>query len=65
MAAVSRTFNPRKPYSTLMKGRPDEPESWQSLAVYSKNEEAEFRGRGWKPSKEFMNSADRARRRDT
>lgn len=47
-----------------MKGRPDEPDSWQALAVYSKEEEQEFRGKGWKPSKEFMASADRARKRD-
>lgn len=47
-----------------MKGRPDEPESWQAIAVYSKEEELEWRGKGWKPEKVFMESADRARRKD-
>lgn len=64
MGTISRTFNSRKVFAELMKGRPDEPESWQAIAVYSKEEEIEFRGRGWKPSKEFMNSADRARRKE-
>lgn len=64
MSTISRTYNPRKIRTELMKGRPDEPDSWQALAVYSKEEEQEFRGKGWKPSKEFMASADRARKRD-
>jgi hypothetical protein len=32
--------------------------------VYSKDELVEYRAKGWKPSREFMESADRARRRD-
>lgn len=62
--SISRGYNSRKPRTTLMKGRPDESESWQAIAVYSIEEEQAFRSRGWKTAKEFMNSADRARRRD-
>lgn len=64
MTATSHTYNPRAPYKILMKGRPDEPSSWQSIAVYSHEEYREFRQRGWKVDREFMEMADRARRRD-
>jgi hypothetical protein len=64
MGTINHTYNPTKPYAELMKGRPEESASWQSIAVYSRAEYDEFRGRGWKPAREFMNSADRARRRD-
>lgn len=64
MSTISNTYNPSKPYATLTKGRPDEPESWQSIAVYSKAEEQEWRSKGWKPTAEFMRSVDRARERN-
>jgi len=46
--AISRTYNPRKPYKILMKGRPEESQSWQSIAVYNQEEYREFRRRGWR-----------------
>jgi len=57
-------FNPAKPYSILMRGQPDEPESHRSIAVYSRDEEVEFLNRGWQKDKHFMNRVDRARRKD-
>lgn len=53
-----------KPYATLMKGRPDEPDSHQHIAVYSKDEFQTFRQKGWLPSVEFMERVDRARGKD-
>lgn len=53
-----------KPYAILFKGRPDEPDSWKSIGVYSKEEREYFRSKGWLPDKEFMDRADRARRKD-
>jgi hypothetical protein len=61
---VKNGFNYKKIYAELYKGRPDEPASWQAIAVYSKEERDLFISRGWKPAKAFMDSADRARRRD-
>ena len=62
--SINHTFNPREPYAVLMKGRPDEPASWQSIGVYSKEELAHFRSKGWIKDKEFMARTDRARRKD-
>jgi hypothetical protein len=62
--SINHGFNPKKIYAELYKGRPDEPDSWQAIAVYSEKERKECISRGWKPSKQFMDSADRARRRD-
>jgi hypothetical protein len=62
--ALSHTYNPAKPFATLMKGRPDETDSWQQIAVYSRQEYQEYRAKGWKPTNEFMASVDRARVRD-
>jgi hypothetical protein len=59
-----QTYNPAKPYAMLMRGRPDEPDSWRSLAVYSKSEFKEFRQHGWQPAIVFMERADRARRKE-
>lgn len=64
MSSISHGYNPRKVYAVLMRGRPDEPDSWQSLAVYTVDEFHEYLGKGWKKDKAFMDSADRARRRD-
>lgn len=57
-------FSTKKVYAMLMKGRADESSSHQSLAVYSKDEFAQYRSRGWKPAREFMEMVDRARRKD-
>lgn len=62
--SMSHTYNPAKPIATLMKGRPDETQSWQSIAVYSRHEYQEYRAKGWKPTNEFMRSVDRARDKD-
>lgn len=62
--SISHNFKPTQPYATLMKGRYDEPDSWVSIAVYSKDEEAEYRGKGFKPTSAFMSNVDRARGRD-
>lgn len=62
--SISHTFSTAKPYAMLMKGRADESLSHQSLAVYSKAEEQEYRQKGWKPAREFMAMVDRARRKD-
>ena len=62
--AIHHTFNPKRPYAMLMKGRPDESLSWQSIGVYSKAEYDEYRAKGWKPAQDFMERADRARRKD-
>lgn len=64
MASIAHTYNPQKPYAELMRGRPDEPDSWQSIGVYSKAEHDEFRAKGWQPARTFMERADRARRKD-
>ena len=61
---LSHTYNPKKPLAMLMRGRPDESDSWQSIGVYSTAELAEYRAKGWQPSKTFMERADRARRKD-
>jgi len=63
--SISHTYNGnRKVYAVLFKGRPDEPESWKSIAVYSREEMDHFLGKGWQKDKYFMDRADRARRRD-
>lgn len=64
MPSINRTYNQRKPYAMLMKGRPEESVSWETIAVYSKDEYHVFRQKGWKPAVEFMEMADRARRKD-
>jgi hypothetical protein len=64
MASISTNFNPKKPIAILMRGRPDEPDSWQSIGVYSHQELQEFRAKGWQPDRAFMERADRARRKD-
>ncbi|MDE2102357.1 MAG: hypothetical protein KGL39_34240 [Patescibacteria group bacterium] len=64
MFTVEHGYSTRKQYAWLMRGRPDEPASHQSLAVYSKAEHDEFRRRGWKPAREFMDMVDRARRKE-
>ncbi len=64
MPAIKTGFNYKKPYAELYKGRPDEPDSWKAIAVYSREERDEFLKLGWKPSRQFMDSADRARRKD-
>ncbi|NJN35965.1 MAG: hypothetical protein HC794_01590 [Nitrospiraceae bacterium] len=61
---IERTFSTRKLYAMLMKGRPDEPDSHQSIGVYDAKELQEYRARGWKPAREFMEMVDRARRKD-
>jgi hypothetical protein len=58
------TFSTAKPYAMLMKGRADESLSHQSLAVYSQQEYAAYRAKGWKPAREFMEMVDRARRKE-
>lgn len=60
--SIDSTFRPGKPYAMLMKGRPDESLSHQNLGVYSKSEYDEYRAKGWKPAREFMEMVDRARR---
>ena len=62
--ALSQTYNPRKPYAILMRGRPDESDTHQSIAVYSREEFAEFRAKGWQRDRDFMERVDRARRKD-
>lgn len=62
---MNSTYNSSKPYATLMKGRPDEPNSHQHLAVYSKDEYQQFRRKGWIKSVEFMDRVERAMRKDT
>ena len=64
MGAISHNYNPKKPFAVLMRGRPDEPDSWQSIGVYSKAELEEYRAKGWQHDKVFMERADRARRKD-
>ena len=58
------SMSTQKVYAILMKGRPDESDSHQSLAVYSKDEYDRYRSRGWKPAREFHEMVDRARRKD-
>jgi len=58
-------FSTGKPYAIVMKGRPDESDSHQSLAVYSKDEYELYRSRGWKPAREFHEMVDRARRKES
>ena len=62
--AILHTYNPRKPYAILMRGRPDEADSHQSLAVYSPDEFTEYRAKGWIRDRDFMERVDRARRKD-
>ena len=57
-------FTTNKTYAIVMKGRPDESDSHQSLAVYSKDEYERYRSRGWKTAREFHEMVDRARRKD-
>lgn len=64
MASISHTYNPKRPIAILMRGRPEEPDSWQSIGVYSQHELQEFRAKGWQPDRAFMERADRARRKD-
>ena len=64
MGTISNNYNPKKPLAMLMRGRPDESDSWQSIGVYSKAELDEYRAKGWQPSTTFMERADRARRKD-
>ena len=61
---ITHTFNPAKPYAMLMKGRPEESLSHQSLAVYSQTEYQQARAKGWKPAHVFLEMVDRARRHD-
>ncbi len=58
------TYNSSRPYATLMRGRPDEPDSHQHLAVYSRDEFVKYRHAGWITSKDFMARVDRALRKD-
>lgn len=58
------SFSTQKVYAMLMKGRPDESASHQSLGVYSKHEYEAYRAKGWKPAREFLEMVDRARRKD-
>jgi hypothetical protein len=62
--SIAHTFSTRKIYAMLMRGRPDESASHHSLGVYSKQEYEEYRAKGWKPAREFMEMVDRARRKD-
>jgi hypothetical protein len=62
--AMNHTYNPSTPYATLMRGRPDEPDSHQHIAVYSKHEYETFIRKGWVKSMEFMARVERAMRRD-
>lgn len=62
--SLSHTYNPRKPFGILMRGRPDEPDSHEAIAVYSKEEWDTYRGKGWQRDKDFMERVDRARRKD-
>lgn len=62
--AINHTVNTAKPYAILMKGRPDESLSHQSLAVYSQSEYDEYRAHGWKPAQDFLERVDRARRKE-
>lgn len=57
---IKHQYNPARPRAELMRGRPDEPESWQAIAVYSAEEEHRYRERGWIPAKEFMRRVARA-----
>lgn len=50
---MNHTYNPDRPYAVLMAGRPEEPSSHRSIAVYNKAEYEEFRQKGWKPEREF------------
>lgn len=61
---MNHTFSTKKIYAILMRGRADESASHQSLGVHSKEEYEVYRGRGWKPAREFMEMVDRARRKD-
>ena len=61
---IKHTVNTAKPYAILMKGRADEPASHTSIAVYSKQEHAEYVGKGWKTAKTFMEMVNRAQRKD-
>lgn len=61
---MEHTYSTRKPYAILMKGRPDEADSHQSIGVYDADELRVYRARGWKPAREFMEMVDRARRKD-
>lgn len=61
---MNHTVNRAKPYAMLMKGRPDESLSHQSIAVYSPQEQAEYRAKGWKPAREFMEMVHRARQQE-
>lgn len=61
---MQQTYNTSRPYATLMKGRPDEPDSHQHVAVYSKEECQQFRQKGWLSCMEFLERVDRARRKD-
>lgn len=63
--AILHTFKLGKPYAMLMKGRPDESDSHRSIGVYSKSEHDEYRAKGWKPAREFMEMVDRARRKES
>lgn len=64
MLTIRSGYNPAKPRTVLMKGRPEEPESQKCLLVYNSEEEREARALGWKPQREFMEMCDRARRND-
>lgn len=61
---MNHTYNPDTPYATLMRGRPDEPDSHQHVAAYSKSEYEALRKQGWLKPVEFMERVDRARRKD-
>jgi hypothetical protein len=57
---MDRTYNPNKPFAILMNGRPEDPDSHQSIAVYTPEEHQEYRKKGWKPAKEFTSMSVRA-----
>lgn len=61
---MQHTYNPARPYATLMRGRPDEPDSHQHIAVYSKEEFLKYRRYGWQTAKDFMARVERASRKD-
>ena len=64
MSAIKTDVNPRQfqMARVLMKGRPSEPDSHQTIACYNENEFREYLGKGWVRAAEFLDRAHTARK---
>lgn len=64
MAVIRTGYNPR-PYQmarVLMKGRPTDPESHQTIACHNEADFREFIGKGWVRAAEFLDRVHDARK---